>query len=130
MGSKLNHLLSSQPHGTVFLSSRMTELGYSHDLQQRYKKSNWLKSIGTGAYIRNNDTIAYEGGVYSLQQHNSSTIHPGGRTALSLLGKSHYLELSAGRIVLFGDRAEKLPTWFENYDWGVKLDYHESSFLP
>ena len=57
-------------------------------------------------------------------------MHPGGRTALSLLGKAHYLELSAGRIVLFGGRGEKLPTWFKNHDWGVKADYHETSFLP
>ena len=130
IGSKLNHLLNSQPPGIVFLSSWMTRQGYSHDLQQRYKKSNWLKSVGTGAFIRSNDKVGYEGALYALQEQNDFTIHPGGRTALSLLGKAHYLELSAGRIVLFGGRGEKLPTWFKNHDWGVKVDYHETSFLP
>ncbi len=130
IGSKLNHLLNSQPPGIVFLSSWMTGQGYSHHLQQRYKKSNWLKSVGTGAFIRSNDKVGYEGAIYALQEQNGVTIHPGGRTALSLLGKAHYLELSAGRIVLFGGRGEKLPTWFKNHDWGVKADYHETSFLP
>jgi len=129
-GSKLNHLLNSQPPGIVLLSSWMTGQGYSHELQQRYKKSNWLKSVGTGAFIRSNDRVGYEGAIYALQEQNGFTIHPGGRTALSLLGKAHYLALSAGRVVLFGSRGEKLPTWFKNHDWGVKVDYHETSFLP
>lgn len=128
--SKLNHLLNSQPPGIVLLSSWMIGQGYSHDLQQRYKKSNWLKSIGMGAYIRSNDRVGYEGAIYALQEQSGFTIHPGGRTALSILGKAHYLELSAGRVVLFGSRGEKLPAWFKNYDWGVKADYHETSFLP
>lgn len=129
-GSKINHLLSSQPQGIVFLSSWMVKNGYSHDLQQRYKKNNWLKSIGTGAFIRTNDKVGYEGAIYSLQEQNGFSIHPGGRTALSLLGKAHYLELATNKVVLFGGRGEKLPAWFKKHDWGVKVDYHETSFLP
>jgi transcriptional regulator with AbiEi antitoxin domain of type IV toxin-antitoxin system len=129
-GSKLNHLLRSQPPGIVLLSSWMTGEGYSHDLQQRYKKSNWLRSVGTGAFIRSSDRVGYEGAIYALQEQNGLSIHPGGRTALSLLGKAHYLELSAGQVVLFGGESEKLPAWFKNHDWGVKVDYHGTSFLP
>ncbi len=129
-GSKINHLLTSLPTGIVLLSSWLTGQGYSHDLVQRYKKSNWLKPIGTGAFIRSNDKVGYEGAIYALQEQNNFTIHPGGRTALSLLGKAHYLELAAGRVVLFGSTGEKLPAWFKNYNWGVKADYHETSFLP
>ena len=112
------------------LSSWMVRKGYSHDLQQRYKKSNWLKPIGTGAFIRNNDKVGYEGGIYALQEQNGLSIHPGGRTSLSMLGKAHYLELSASKVVLFGSNREKLPTWFKEYDWGVQVDYHGTSFLP
>lgn len=129
-GSKLNRLLSSHPVGIVYLSSWLTKQGYSHDLQQRYKKSDWLKSVGTGAFIRNNDKVGYEGAVYALQEQSSLTIHPGGRTALSLLGYAHYIEFSANRVVLFGSPGEKLPTWFKNHDWGVKPYYHVTSFLP
>ncbi len=129
-GNKINRLLSSQPPGIVFLSSWMVANGYSHDLQQRYKKSHWLKPIGTGAFIRNNDKVGYEGAVYALQEQNGFSIHPGGRTALSLLGKVQYLELSSGRVVLFGSSGEKLPAWFKAHDWGVKLAYYETSFLP
>lgn len=130
VGSKINQLLNSQPHGVVLLSSWMVQKGYSHDLQQRYKKSNWLKSIGTGAFIRNNDKVGYEGAIYALQVQSGLTVHPGGRTALSFLGKAHYLELSASRVVLFCGSGEKLPAWFKKNDWNVQVDYYETSFLP
>lgn len=111
------------------LSSWLATQGYSHDLQQRYKKSNWLKSIGVGALIRTNDKVGFEGAIYALQKQGGLTIHPGGRTALSLLGKAHYLELSANKITLIGTPGEKLPAWFKKHDWGVKPDYYETSFL-
>ncbi|MCO5238113.1 MAG: type IV toxin-antitoxin system AbiEi family antitoxin [Chitinophagaceae bacterium] len=126
----LNLRTNAQPPGTVMLSSWMVGKGYSHDLQQRYKKSHWLKSIGTGAFARTNDKVGYEGAIYAMQGQGGLTVHPGGRTALSLLGKAHYLELSASQVVLFGGGGEELPTWFRKNDWGVQIDYHATSFLP
>jgi len=127
--TKINRLLNSQPQGVVLLSSWLDKQGYSLDLQKRYRKSRWLESIGTGAMIRSGDLVGYEGAIYALQQQLGSTIHPGGRTALSLLGKAHYLEMSQTKVVLFGGVGEKLPTWFKNHDWGMRIDYHPSSFL-
>jgi len=65
-----------------------------------------------------------------LQNQKKSNIHIGGKTAFSLLGKAQYLEVNQMNIVLFGDENEKLPKWFNQYDWGVKIAYHSSSFLP
>ncbi|WP_246041041.1 type IV toxin-antitoxin system AbiEi family antitoxin [Flavivirga rizhaonensis] len=127
---KINRLLNSQPFGVVYLSSWLTENGFSTQLLNRYKKSNWLYSIGTGAWMRVGEKPTYEGAVYALQQQTQSSIHLGGKTALSLLGKAHYLELSIQRIVLFGGSKEKLPAWFNKYDWGLKVNYCSSSFLP
>jgi hypothetical protein len=130
MESKINRLPYLQPPGVVLQSIWLVQEGYSHDLQQRYKKSKWLKSIGTGAFIRTGEQVTYEGAIYALQKQSGSTIHPGGRTALSLLGKAHYLELATKRIVLFGGSKDNLPAWFKHYDWGPKIEYHETSFLP
>ena len=49
---------------------------------------------------------------------------------MSLLGRSHYLDLSTKKVTLFGGKAEKLPAWFRKHDWGVAIDYHPSLFLP
>jgi hypothetical protein len=130
IGSKINKLLRSQPQGIVMLSSWLAEQGYSHDLQQRYKSSNWLHSIGVGALKRTNDQVDYEGAIYALQQQANQSIHPGGKTALSFLGKAHYLELKMGKITLFGGDKERLPAWFRKYNWGVEVKYYETTFLP
>ena len=128
--TKINRLLQTQPPGVVFLSAWLSKQGYSLDLQKRYRNSNWLKAIGSGAMIRAGDSVSYEGAIYALQKQAMSMIHPGGRTALTLLGKAHYLELSTKKAVLFAGADEKLPAWFKNHQWGLVIDYHPTSFLP
>jgi hypothetical protein len=128
--TKINQLLRLQPSEVVFLSTWLSKQGYNLDLQKRYRNSHWLETIGTGAMIRAGDSVTYESALYALQNQAQSTIHPGGRTALSLQGRAHYLELSAKKVVLFGGAKEKLPTWFQKYDWEVAIDYHPTSFLP
>jgi len=128
--TKINQLLTHVPQGVVLLSKWLIEQGYSADLQKRYKKGGWLKSIGYGALIRKNDQVGYDGAVYALQKQLHLSIHPGGRSALSLLGKGHYLELAQKKVQLFGEREEWLPNWFKNYGWDVEVDYYQSNFLP
>lgn len=128
--TKINHLLAATPPGTVVLASWLAEHGYSPDLQKRYRKSQWLESIGTGAMARAGDAVDYYGALYALQNQAGLHVHPGGRTAMSLLGKAHYLELSPARAVLFGGAAETLPKWFRDHDWKIAIEYYSSSFLP
>lgn len=127
---KINQLLGANPSGIVYLSSWLVAQGYSLDLQKRYRNSDWFTSIGTGAMIRSGDDVGYEGAIYALQNQAGLFVHPAGKTAFSLLGKSHYLELSQKKVTLFGGKNEKLPTWCLKHDWGVTLDYYSSSFLP
>ncbi|UBZ15260.1 type IV toxin-antitoxin system AbiEi family antitoxin [Flagellimonas marinaquae] len=127
---KINRFLISQPPGVVYLSSWLTENGFSTQLLNRYKKSRWIYSIGSGAWMRMGHSPTYQGALFALQEQANLTIHPGGKTALSLLGKAHYLELSTKQITLFGGSEEKLPAWFSKYNWGLKVHYYSSSFLP
>lgn len=127
---KINSLLKSKPSGIVYLTSWLTQNGFSNQLLDKYKKSNWLASIGTGAMIRSDDDVGYEGAIYALQEQVGLHVHPAGKTAFAILGKAHYLELSPKKVTLFGGKNEKLPTWCLKHDWGVTLDYYSSSFLP
>ncbi|HLM61199.1 MAG TPA: type IV toxin-antitoxin system AbiEi family antitoxin domain-containing protein [Pyrinomonadaceae bacterium] len=34
------------------------------------------------------------------------------------------------RAIVFGSQGEKLPVWFEKHDWGVRLEYYQTFFLP
>ena len=128
--SKINKLLTLQPPGVVFTSSWLVRQGYSPELLRRYRNSGWLKSIGTGAMIRLNDDVDYQGAVFSLQQQLGLNVHPGGKTALSFQGKAHFLDFTEQQVYLFGHSKESLPAWFINYDWSVKINYYTTSFLP
>tara|TARA_R110000868_G_scaffold104453_1_gene287592 strand:- start:1147 stop:1914 length:768 start_codon:yes stop_codon:yes gene_type:complete len=127
---KINQLLKNWPAGVVCLTSWLTANHYSNQLLDKYKKSKWLDSIGSGAMIRSGDKVSYEGGVYALQEQLRMNIHPAAKTALAFLGKAHYLELQQSKAVLMGGEGEKLPAWFKKYDWGLDVQYHKSSFLP
>lgn len=128
--NKINQLLLSQPNGVVLQSFWLKEQGYSAALQQRYRNSKWLDSVGKGAMIRHGDNVGYEGAIYALQTQTDSTIHPAGKTALSLLGKTHYLELATKKVTVFGGEGERLPIWFQKHNWDVLVDYYSTSFLP
>lgn len=129
-GTKINQLLSTFPGERVFISSWLVGIGYSLDLQKRYKQSGWLESIGHGALIRSGDQVTVEDGIRSLQFQLGMTIHPGGKSALSMQGKAHYLEFSRSKLDIFGATKEKLPSWFIKHNWGLTIRYHSSSFLP
>lgn len=128
--TKINHLLQTQPSGVVLLSSWLKEKGYSLDLQKRYRRNNWLQSIGSGANIRTADKVDYMGGLYALQSQKGMHVHIGARSAIALLGKAHYLDLSKHKVILFGERGEQLPRWFSRHNWGIQIEYHQTSFLP
>lgn len=128
--TKINKMLRSAPAGVVLLSPWLAAQGYSTDLQKYYRKSGWLESIGTGALKRAGDDVDYHGGLYALQNQAGLSIHAGGRTALSLQGRAHYIDMAAGRAVLLGSKKEKLPAWFKNKTWETKINYYTTSFLP
>ena len=65
-----------------------------------------------------------------LQTQLGLSVHPEAKTALSLQGKAHYLEMSAERAQLFVSRGENVSLWFKKYDWGLALDFTSTSFLP
>src|SRR5680860_230228 len=100
--TKINKLLSLQPPGVVLTSSWLSGQGYSPELLKKYRQSQWLVSIGTGAMIRANDRVDYLGAINSLQQQLHLSVHPAAKTALSLQGKVHYLDFAEKEIFLFG----------------------------
>lgn len=128
--TKINQLLQSTPTGIVLQSAWLLSQGYSLDLQKYYRMSGWLQSWGHGAMARTNENPGYEGAVYALQNQSNLFIHPAARTALSLQGRAHYLELRASQTWLFGGVEEKLPTWFRKHDWNTEIFYKTTAFLP
>ena len=126
--TKINHLLQNLPQGSVATSSWLFEQGVNAQLVARYEKSQWLQSIGHGAYIRNGDRVAWQGGVYAIQSQLGIEVHVGGKTALELAGYGHFMPLSGNAPYLYlfsGFKKKNLPPWFLNYDWKSTVIYKQ-----
>jgi len=128
--TKINNLLQETYPGTVLTSSWLNKKGYSHELIRNYKRSKWIQAFGNGAVVRYKDDVDYLGAVHSMQRQMGMSIHPAARTALSLLGRAHFLEINQNLVYLFAYEKEVLPTWFKKHDWKPEIEFFTSSFLP
>ena len=116
-GRKINRLLRVWPSGTVAVQPWLSHQGISANLTNWYLKANWLEPIGRGAYKKPGDQISWSGGLYTIQQHLQKKVHVGGKSALGLLGYSHYLYLGKkSTFDLFADAETLLPAWFKQID--------------
>mgnify|MGYP001605551990 CR=1 FL=1 len=98
--------------------------GVYQQLIHEYEKTSWVRRVGRGAYARAGDKVEWTGGLYALQEQLGLPIHAGGKTALTMQGYAHFLPMGQGTTVaLFGLPNVKLPMWFKQYRWGVKVRY-------
>ena len=118
--TKINSLIQSLPRNSVLLPSWLLSQGYSYELQQSYRKTGWLKSIGKGAMLKSSDTFVLAGALSALQIVENLNIHIGGRSSLELQGFAHYLQINSYETTLFVNSRKKLPLWFTKNDWNTK----------
>jgi Transcriptional regulator, AbiEi antitoxin, Type IV TA system/Transcriptional regulator, AbiEi antitoxin N-terminal domain len=128
-GKKLQRLMSI-PKGIVLTSNFLKNQGFNPQLLAKYKKGNWLSSIGDGAYLRHGDKVDWKGALSAMQEQLKLPVHCGARTALALQGYSHYVESATRDVFLFGSPSQRLPQWFEKYDWGVRVIYKMTNLFP
>jgi hypothetical protein len=119
--TKINKLIQTLPKGLVLLSPWLVSEGYSYELQQRYRKSGWLKSIWKGAMVKSGDSLTLSGAITALQMQAGLNIHVGGRSALELLGLAHYLQVNSQETTLYVDGKTSLPLWFTNNQWDTAI---------
>ena len=129
LDKKLKSLLTTWPQGTVYLSSALNRIGIGYDLQNRYRNSGWIKSIGQGAVIKTGDSITWQGAVYALQEQGHLPVHVGAKTALEIYGLGHFLNLAQEKIQIFGAQSSKLPKWFLEFSWDGKLEFYRNSLF-
>lgn len=128
--SKLNRLLKQWPKGTVATQPWLQRLGVSRQLARRYVSSGWMERLGRGAFVRSGEAVDWLGALHALQSQLNLSVHVAGLTALSLKGLAHYLQLGRpDEVFLFGTPRERLPAWFLNHSWGVRLRYHRPNLF-
>jgi len=126
---KLQKLLNF-PKGLVFTASYLGSQGFDAQLLAKYKKSNWLVCLGGGAYALNGNQVDWQGALSAIQNQLKLSVHCGARTALELHGFSHYIASTRRDVFLFGSPGQRLPRWFEKYNWDVNFTYNMTSLFP
>lgn len=127
---KLNNILNNIKKGSVITSSYFSENNISPQLLNKYIKSNWFKSIGTGAYLRYSDSIDFYGAIYSIQSQLNKSIYIGGKTSLILQGITHFVSVNGLKnIDLKGLGYVKLPKWFDDYNWNLNINYEHCNLF-
>ncbi|TFY88175.1 hypothetical protein DYL59_16575 [Pseudomonas kairouanensis] len=121
---KINQLLADWLPGTIATQAWLHEQGIGPNLVQKYLRSGWVERVGHGAWKRKGDDIDWQSGVFALQQGTCVDIWPGGATALSLAGYSHYLAFGKQTVDLFATPGAVLPGWFRKYLWPVDVNFH------
>lgn len=127
---KIQKMLALHKQGTVSLASWLEGASISRDLQAYYRRSGWLAAIGKGAFVRPDDAVGWQGGLYALQAQAGLSIHAGAITALAMQGFAHYVRLGAEQVTLFALPKTPYPTWFKTYDWGTNIQLVRTSILP
>jgi hypothetical protein len=126
---KLRSLLDAwEPH-TVATSPRLKALGLTAQDLQNYTASQWLVSLGRGAFKRPMETVTWQGALYSVQSQLKLPVHVGALTALEMTGNSHYLRFGESKAYLFSPLNVVLPAWYQTH-WGDAVRHMQSKLLP
>lgn len=121
--NKLNQMISNWPDGMVYCASWLDDQGYYSELLYKYKNSNWIESIGKGAYKKYGDKIEWMGGLNAVQAQLHLKVHLAGKSALEQLNKAQYLSMGKKQILVAGTKKEQLPKWLRKYNWDVVIKY-------
>lgn len=126
---KIKLLLSEwQPH-TVATSEWLASHGITPQDARNYLASNWLTSLGRGAFKRPNETVTWQGALHSLQKQLGLSIHVGALTALEMTGHQHYVRLGNSPAYLFSSTDKTLPKWFRD-NWGGEVRHIRTKLFP
>jgi len=127
----LKRILNEWPHGTVALLPWFQKFGAYRQLIKRYEEGNWIKRIGRGAYVRQNDDVDWTGGLYAVQFQQNIPVFVGGKTSLELKGYEHNIPMGKNRYVtILSSEKRKLSAWFQYASWDVTIDYHILNLFP
>src|SRR5262245_39270150 len=120
-GEKLRGLLQAwEPH-TAMTRAGLSALGVTPQNTQKYVASGWLEPVAAGVFKLPQDTLNWQGALYSLQRQQDLKVHVGALTALEADGAAHNLRLAKEQVFLFSAPKTALPAWFRRRAWDADV---------
>jgi len=114
--TKINQLIGKWPRGTIKTVEELEKLGYTPQLLKIYSNSGWIELVARGMYKLYKDEVIWQGMLYGLQMKSSTSLHAGGKTALTIKGYGHYLSLRETKVYFFSDRTENFNIWLSKFE--------------
>lgn len=120
----LNLFISELPVKMVLPSEWLNQQGISRKLIWAYVKSGWLRQLANKAYSRTDTPVTWLSVIYALQFYLKLPIHVGGKSALSLLGRGHFVPASGLHAInLFKSQNCRVPSWLKHIS-EIKIEFH------
>lgn len=107
---RFRELLPEVPRGTPLTTKWLSGRGLSPQQVARLADSGWLTRLGRSVYLLPGDQLNRDAALAWLASEIDG-LHVAGKSALSWHGVRHNLAAKE-RLVLWGERAGKLPRWF------------------
>ena len=118
------------PSSEVITSTWLESQGVSPKLAWWYVHSGLLEKISSKAYKKVGEQITWPGVVSSLQNQLNLRVHLGGKTALQLLGFSHFVIMQSAKLIqLFAPTTTKIPTWLTHTQWDNQFSVIKTSLF-
>ena len=128
--SKINQMLIEWIPGDIHSLKWMKERGVPQNQAYQYYENGSLDKIGPGIYKRKGEKASWMGAVRLLQEELGKGLHVAGRSALELVGSSHYIPMGETSIVYLASYEKaKLPKWFLENDFDCKFVYRNSKLF-
>ena len=88
--------------------------GVSYQSMLKYRRSNWLRSLGNGAFCESGDVPSIDVALAALVEQLALPLHVGGKTALAQRGILQYVPMGGLPSEIYVRRGVRLPKWFSD----------------
>jgi len=96
----------------VVTASYLRQQGVRYQSMLNYRQSNWLTSIGTGAFCESGTMPSLDSAIVALSEQLGLPVHVGGKSALLRRGIMQHVPLAGHAVELYLKRGVRMPKWF------------------
>ena len=102
--------------------------GVSYQSMLKYRRSDWLRSLGNGAFCESGDVPSIDAALAALVEQLELPLHLGGKSALAQRGIMQYVPIGGLPSEIYVRRGVRLPKWFSVTYSGSFVCRHSSPF--
>ena len=102
--------------------------GVSYQSMLKYRRSDWLRSLGNGAFCESGDVPSIDAALAALVEQLELPLHLGGKSALAQRGIMQYVPIGGLPSEIYVRHGVRLPKWFSVTYSGSFVCRHSSLF--